>query len=628
MVQTIRSNSRLFLIGACFGLFSGLAEGAVYWILSVKPDGLGWKNDLVPQIFWIAPIVNLLGFLLVSLVVILLHRLFPKISKDFFACAVFGWLGTYAPLSASGKLHPIACVLLALGVAVQLCRYARRQPVTNVFLGRSLAALSMAVVLVSISGQVFEVQRKILSKPVAGTRASSPNVLLITLDTLRADHLSSYGYSRPTTPNIDRLARDGVLFENAFAESSWTLPSHATIMTGRFTYEHKAGGSPLSDRYPTLAQFLSSKGYATAGFVANTFYCGPRTGLNRGFAQYQAYFGTVADMISRTFYGELLLDKLPLVGYYDIPGRKRAADVNQEFLRWLEKNRQAPFFVFLNYLDTHDPYIPAAGSQRRFSQHSTPGTRINSLLFPRDFTGGRRLSKQEVQTEIDGYDDSLAYLDAELGSLFGRLKVMNLLDNTLIILTADHGESFGDHGLYGHGNSLYNNLLHVPLIVRYPGSVPAGVRVSQAVSLQTIAATVVNMLGFVSNSPFSGESLARYWSEDSASISKNSDFAIAESLPGIVENPAYPLGRRSAMKSVSTSKWHLILYEEGKAELFRIDRDPAEANNVAHAPESEEVLRRLGSKLAESMTAEDWKIFGPVIAPYLSPQLQSRAKME
>ena len=628
MTKAWRSYSQVFLIAASFGLFSGLLEGSVYWTLSRIPDRLGWKNDLLPEILWIAPISNLLFFLVIALLVVGLCHVFRRIRRDLLAYAIFGWLAIYGPLSASGKFHWLASVLLALGVSVQLFRHFwARRAVTNRLLGWSLAGLSMAVVLLSIAGASSKMKGKVHAGLIPGSQANS-NVLLIVIDTLRADHLSSYGYSRPTTPNIDRLARDGMLFEKAFAESSWTLPSHATIMTGRFTYEHKAGGTPLSDRYPTLAQFLSTKGYATAGFVANTFYCSPRTGLNRGFAEYQAYFGTVADMISRTFYGKLLLDQLLLVGYYDIPGRKRAADVNQEFLRWLEVNRQAPYFVFLNYLDTHDPYIPPAASQKRFSQHSTPGTRVNSLLFPRDFTGGRKLFKQEVQTEIDGYDDSLAYLDAELGSLFDKLKAMNLLDNTLVIITSDHGESFGNHGLYGHGNSLYKDLLHVPLIVRYPGTVPAGVRVSRAVSLQAIAATVVNILGFVSDSPFPGESLARYWSEDPASASKNTDFAIADSLPGIVKNPAYPLGRRSAMKAISTSKWHLILYEEGKAELFRIDRDPTEANNVARAPENAEVLRGLGSKLAKFMTPQDWKLFGPLLTPYLSPQLQTGATIE
>ena len=617
MMQSPHPIFRLLLTAACFGLLCGLGESIVYALLSVVPDGFGWKNDLLPEILWIAPVVNLLWFLGVGAIVALLSRVGPRIRHDLYGYAVFGWLASYGLLATLGKLRQSACILLALGLATQFCRYARsRPPATPLFLGRSLAALVVTIVGINLAGMVFREPEAVSAgarmRPVS---SQAPNVLLIVLDTLRADRLSAYGYARPTTPNIDRLAREGVLFENAFATASWTLPSHASLMTGRYPYEHRAGSGPLDTRYPTLAAHLFAKGYATGGFVANLFYCSVRTGLARGFATYKDHFSTYGDMIWRTFYGKMLLDRLPRLGYYDIPGRKRATRVNEEFLQWLEANHNTSFFAFLNYTEVHDPYIPPSPYATKFSAHPNRGKYINSLLFPRDFTGGRLLPREIIQDEMDGYDNSLASLDAELGSLFTQLAALGLLDNTVVIITSDHGESFGNHALFGHGNSLYRELLHVPLIIRYPGKIPVGLRVSETVSLQAIPATVMELLGFASEALFPGQSLTVFWAKDHPNVSSqiNQPFAFAEALQGIVHNPTYPLGRRSIMKSLTTTQWHLILYEEGKVELFRVDQDVQEAHNLAPTPGGSAVIEALGRRMAALMTPQDWTIFGPLI---------------
>lgn len=621
MKTSERSTSRVLLIAACFGLCCGLAEGGIYWILSVVPDWIGWRNDLLPQILWIAPMANLLLFLGLSLPVMLLGRAVPSVRPDLFAYAVFGWLASYGPLAASAKLHPLTCVLIALGCTVQLYRFARgRRPVTTVLLGRGLATLSVLLALLSLAGAALGGQRTVPAVVrAAATQSARPNVLLITLDTLRADHLSAYGYGRPTTPTIDRLAREGVLFENAFAAASWTLPSHASIMTGRYPHEHRAGGRPLGGRYPTLAQVLSSRGYATAAFVANTHYVAPRTGLERGFSHFEAYYSSPTDMLRRTFYGRSLLDRLPLVGYYDIPGRKRATEVNREFFRWLDDNGTAPFFVFLNYFDVHDPYVPPKGYEARFSSHANRGSRINSEMSPGLFMPANApklsLSPEDIRVEIDGYDASLAYLDAELGSLFTQLGALGVLDNTLIIIASDHGESFGEHGLFGHGNSLYRNLIHVPLIIRFPNRVPAGLRVTRAASLQAIPATVMNLLGLDAESPFPGSSLVQHWADGRATVSDESDVAFAESvaelIPGRKGGAVKSLS--SSVKSLSSSKWHMIVHSVGQVEVFRIE-DAFELDNLVTTPEGAEAIRGLGSRMADLMPPADWKIFSEIVA--------------
>jgi arylsulfatase A-like enzyme len=381
-------------------------------------------------------------------------------------------------------------------------------------------------------------------------------------------------------------------------------------MTGHYPAEHGAGGSPLDTRYQTLAEFLSTHGYATGGFIANTYYCGTRTGLGRGFHTYRTYLNNVTGMVWRTVYGKKLLRTLPRLGYYDIPGRKRAADVNREFFGWLDATRPAPFFAFLNYLDVHDPYIPPAPYGTRYSARPNTGERINSELFPRDFTGGRRLSEAEIEAEINGYDAALAYLDANLGALFDELADRQLLDHTLVIVTSDHGESFGNHGLYGHGNSMYRDLIHVPLIIRFPARVPAGLRLTDVVSLQAVPATVAQLTGLGSASPFPGTSVASRWADPGIPAP---DFAFSESLPGIVPNPAYPLGRRGAIKSAVTADWHLVLHEEGTVELFA-DQDIDERHNVADVHENDTIVQALGAKIGPLVTAEEWKVFGPLLS--------------
>lgn len=612
--ESASGKTGLLLIAACFGLLCGLAEVITDWTFHIVPDRQGWKNDLLPEILWVAPLFNFCLFLSIGVGLILLNRVFAKVRRDVLGYAVFGWLASYGVLSKSGRLHQITCVVLAFALAVLVCRFTRvRREASNAFLARILACLSLCVVLVILAGVANERRAESSGSRTAPVPYDAANILLITLDTVRADHLSSFGYSRPTTPNIDRIAREGVLFDKAFATASWTLPSHASIMTGRCLYEHRASNIPLSGQYPTLAEQLRSMGYATGGFIANSHYCTAKTGLSRGFSTYDDNFDTFTDMVRQTFYGKMLLDRLPLLGYYDLPGRKPAAEVNRELFSWLEANKGVRFFAFLNYFDVHDPYIAPGRYLRRFTDHPSRGDVVNSLLFPRDFTGGKQLTEQETQAEVDNYDGSLAYLDNELGSLFERLKDMGLLDNTIVVITSDHGESFGNHGLYGHGNSLYSDLIHVPLIIRYPGKVPKGLCVSQAVSLREIPATVMSLLGVDSQSPFPGKPLSEHWSAKASSSSGPQDMAFAESLKGIVHNPAYPLGRRSIMKSLSTSKWHLILYEEGKVELFRLDRDASESSNVADTPEGKTILRQLAPDVERLMPPEDWKIFCPLL---------------
>ena len=371
-----------------------------------------------------------------------------------------------------------------------------------------------------------------------GRGQGGPNVLLIVLDTVRAGNLSLYGYERDTTPNLKRLAARGVRFDRAFSTAPWTAPSHGSMFTGRWCHELSVGWDrPLDKATPTLAEFLATQGYATAGFVANTIYCSYETGLSRGFAHYEDYDVTLravllcSALVHRTMnfigkYPELadalgLGDAEPSGGYRY---RKGAARINGDFLTWLDRRGRPdpdrPFFAFLNYYDAHTPYLaPEIG------QAATLGRKPRSLtdvwLLKSWWNHEkRRLNRAEMELAHDGYDRCIAYLDHELGRLFDALDRRGRLRDTLVVVTSDHGEHFGEQGLFCHGCSLYRPELNVPLLIFPPeetadaAETGAGRVVTAPVSLRDLPATIVSTLdrSVQRASPFPGHSLVPTWS--------------------------------------------------------------------------------------------------------------------
>ncbi len=329
---------RVLLIAAWFGLLAGLLEGVIANFLRGVP---GFAVRVSPEILWIAPAVNLVLFLFMGLGLAVLFRLNRKLAGISFSAGFFSWVTLFCLLLLVGKINQLASLILSLGVGVQVARMLRgREQRTLNFFRKSAGILVISALLIGTAGAYWMSIRErqsvnMLPQPKPG----APNVILITLDTLRADHVSSYGYGRATTPNLDRAAQGGVLFENAFSNSSWTLPPHASLFTGRLPHEHKADWTePLNDKYQTLAELLSQRGYLTAGFSANTSYVAPEWGLARGFTHFAAHGNSIVESATTTVYGKkIALNILPRVGYFDIPGRKKAQHVNQELFDWLDK---------------------------------------------------------------------------------------------------------------------------------------------------------------------------------------------------------------------------------------------------------------------------------------------------
>jgi arylsulfatase A-like enzyme len=434
---------------------------------------------------------------------------------------------------------------------------------------------------------------------------------------VRADHLSCYGYARTTTPNLDRLARRGIRFEEVRAAAPWTLPSHASMFTGRLPHELvTAWLAPLEGDFPTLAEYLGSRGYQTAGFVANVAYCSYATGLDRGFTHYEDYIlknlagMRTAGLIERTFRAFTQLSagsELGPIGqardainrWFVADDRQSAAAINDRFLEWLSQQPTAsgrPFFVFLNYLDAHAPYIPPTGSSHRFGLAARAPGEKEVVYHSWPQLDKTKLPQKMVALGRDSYDDCLGYIDDELGRLFAELERRGALERTLVIVTSDHGEAFGEHELFDHGKSLYRTEIRVPLVIVPPGR-ERGVVIHQTVGLQDLAATITELIGLSAGSPLAGKSLAHLWGEEHKAAALKPDSVVFSELASpnpINANSKLSPAARGPICSVAEGDFVYIRNEkDGTEELFNIRDDPRELSNRTQSAGFQTTLTRL-----------------------------------
>jgi arylsulfatase A-like enzyme len=431
--------------------------------------------------------------------------------------------------------------------------------------------------------------------------AARPNIVFIVLDTVRADHLSSYGYLRPTTPNLDRLARRGVLFENAIASTSWTLASHASMFTGLLPHQHGADwAAPLPPGPRTLAEVLRSGGYATAGFAANFDYCQSGWGIARGFETYD----DDSESLRRNLAGTLLGTALIQPAYqnfcrFDYLERQDARAINDEVFRWFRRRPDRPFFLFINYFDTHVPYLTQPPYDHRFGKISNKLVHklFNALQGPEPPS---ELTPAERATLIAGYDNCLAYLDEQVGRLLDFLDRSPEGRNTIVIVTSDHGEAFGEQGFYSHGYSLYREVVHVPLVIAGPG-IPKDARIGHLVRTRDLFSTVLN-LAAGGKTPFSRDSLARFWSPG-YTPQPFDNFVVSELVPIFNE------GGKQAMISLTTPEWQYIYNSTGRQELYHWPADPLDQTNLAQSDGAQATLADLGRRLIQVVadSSQPWR---------------------
>lgn len=589
----------LLKIALCFGILTGVLEA----LLQLAVQQIRWQrlDSLRPvsmDILWMAPLWDALFFLLLGSLVLAAARFLGKAFPWIQVVRLYATVTALILLFSVGVVHTAVALFFSLSVWITLGRRIQQGKVLrwrpDLFLGASAVLVCLAFVTVQL-GSCYRERLQAQNLPPAPPGLS--NVLLLVVDNLRADHVGAYGYTRPTTPTLDSLARHGVLFETAISTSSWTLPAHCSLLTGLLPSQHGAHRSPCDFPGPRLPEVLNSLGYVTGGFSGNNLMFGRRQGFAAGFLHFDDYFHSWLDGALRTALGKRFESAvLRRLGVRQIPARRTAAGVNQALLRWIAQQEGRPFFAVVNYFDLHDPFIPPRPYQSYFTQGRTLPAKINTF-FARYYP---ELSAEELQAEVAGYDGALRYVDDQLALLLDALAGQGKLNNTLVVITSDHGESFGERGLLHHGGSLYAEQIHVPLIMHFPQRVPAGKRIAGPVSIASIPATLLEQLG--RRHDFQGPSLAPFLRADNT-LSFSSTFAISELAPmpdlGIAKNPNYSGG----LLSLVTPDWHLILHEKHGAELYRATPQLRDLENIAASPEGSVMVSDLRPHLERRAAA-------------------------
>jgi arylsulfatase A-like enzyme len=590
--------AELLPLAAGFGLIAGLVEGLSLLLLH-RAQWLNWRlynRAFWYETLWIAPLVDLFIFLLVGLVLtlggLLLKRALAKRIAwfTFIFLTIFDW----AIILLFGRISLVALLILVIGLSVQLTRSVIRSEARLAgHLRRStpwLAGAALALLLVVQGGGWLSERIKTSNLPYDSE--GPPNVVVIVVDALRADHLSAYGYQRETSPFIDGLAKEGIQFQNAISPSSWTQPSHASMLTGRYTYEHQAELKPLDNRYTTIGEALQMLDYRTGAFSANNLFFTRRQGFGRGFLHFEDNYLTVTDaFLNSSVYG-FIFDFYGLrkaLNYEGVPTRKYAEDINRSMLDWIDQDKERPFFVFINYFDVHDPYLPPEPYRSKYASAPNPGGLINGFVdrYHPDLT------PEQLQSEIDAYDGAISYVDDQIKALFGELESRVWLDNTIVIITSDHGESLGEHGLLQHSASLYMQEVHVPLIVWGLESAPPGKVIDTPVSISALPATILSFVN-ASENPFPGPSLMVLLESENAPADWPQPIAEVAQFSGAAEQNPTTHGQ---MKSVVDPNLQYILHEKFGEELYNWREDPQESHNLANESSSQPVVETFRSYL-------------------------------
>ena len=586
---------------ACWaGLVAGVGEFA-YLALRHHVRNLLLFQGSDPNVYWVAPLANASLFVILVGVLALLARRWPRLFRPAAVIGVLAFLLTTSILLLIPPLHPGAVLLFGLGIGVQAGRLLPRYEsaltrLVRVTLPAGLALVTVAAIAIPLVRRTVA-QRS--ERRLVAAMPGAPNVLLIILDTVRSLNLSAYGYARSTTPGLERWAARGVRFEHAFSTAPWTLPSHASILTGREAHELSASWqSALDGAFPTLAETLRDRGYRTGGFVANTAYCSRETGIARGFITYDDYRVDFDRFVSSASITRRIVDPRAVRRIFwggDMLGRKPAPVISQAFLDWVGQDSSRPFFAFLNYYDAHVPYLPPAPYRERFQEPGGP-LEPNLIREPSDTTPW---PAERVRGLESAYDGALAYLDTQIDSLLVTLDRRGLLANTLIILTSDHGEEFNEHGVILHGNTLYRPSVEVPLLVWFPGRIPSARVVQAPVTNRRVPATVLDLLG-IANHSFPGPSLADAWREHSEAPRPNPIFT---SVRHAWQIPAWYPVAKGDMVAVADSGFRLIRNGDGHEELYDESNDPLEQDNLLGAREHEGTAARLRRMIDEASKA-------------------------
>ena len=607
----------LFVLIVWFGLLAGwlelavvLAERAVNPHISI--DTLRTNRHFV----WMIPVSDVLIFGIVGLSIALLARFRRKLAQGTAFRLGVGLSFLTVLLSIEG-VYAIADVVLACGLALDIGpRFGRRALGLGRLVRVSLPA--MAVSLIVLTGLTYQrvtsAEHRALSQ-LPPAKRGAPNVLLVVLDNVRAASLSLHGYPRPNTPNLERLASQGIIFAQARSTAPWTLPSHASMLTGRWPHELSVGPDlALDGEFPTLAEVLEREGYSTAGFAGNATYCNSLYGLNRGFARYEDFYESQTVSLFETIRSSGLGRRIvQMLGYPisfasgETSVRKTAAMINRDVVGWLAgRPANRPFFVFINYFDVHVPYVFHEAPETRFGSAALPVARQHEIDARfQDLTAGkpdppgfttRQIAEDGYALYQDSYDSCIADLDRQFGLLVDEIERRGLLDNTLVIVTSDHGEQIGERGLMGHAASLYRLEVHVPLVVIPPGRWPLARIVNEPVSNREIPATVAEWVHLGQRNPFPGHSLTGFLGDSAERHAEPSPVLCEVQQIDVFRHVRIPASLGPVASLVSRDRVY-IQGAGGREELYNLN-DYLELVDLGRDPRSRPEIERFRGELA------------------------------
>jgi arylsulfatase A-like enzyme len=436
--------------------------------------------------------------------------------------------------------------------------------------------------------------------------------MILVMDTVRADHCSTWGYERITTPCLDRLAETSTVYTQAISPSPWTLPAHFSLFTGLFPSEHGVltEQNKLRDGVPLLAEILRDSGYHTVGFTNNP-WVSSLYGLDRGFEWFVEMFrgetGSEKGFLRKNFHR---LERL--VFLKDRGAEKTNIHVKQWLKRWIYEERHTPFFIFVNYMEAHQVYAPKRPFHHNFPGQLPPymeALRNRNITSDkaRIYAGIRSLTDGDYSTMVNMYDRAVSYLDFRIGELVAFLKEYELLDDTLLIITSDHGENFGEHRLAGvklieHLFCLYDSLLRVPLLIRWPEVFERGRTQTDLVQLNDVFHAVLRLLNL-------DDGGSQNWWEGDLLAKKKREFAFAEYVTPPIQLEAF---RRELpghtfqqfdvdLKTIRTLEHKLIKFQDGREEFYDLRDDPGETVDLS--AQGNEVQARLADKLSQWLAA-------------------------
>jgi len=591
-----------------FGLLAGTGEAVAQTIRQRLMDRTLF---LGPDYVWQLPVAEAVIFLAVGSLLLLCSFAWPALRSPRVTIVVFAGLVVLSMLLLTERIHVAAQIFLAaaLGVGISRALVPRTDGLRRVL----RIGVPVAIVLlvgVAVGGRLIRANAEKRGLAALKAEPGRPNILLLVLDTVRAWNLDVYGYGRLTTPRLRNWAQRGVVFERALAPAPWTTLSHAVMFTGRLPTELSVEWNrPYDGAFPTLAEVLRDAGYATGGFAGNYLNVGRSTGLGKGFLHYEDYpLRPIAFLRNTSLLGRFFgIDRInALIGRRRVIPGLVAEDVNRDFLRWVDGRGDGPWFAFLNYYDAHGPYLPPAPYETMYT--GKPDAAVDRYWERMQRLYGPPIVPLEaLALSLDAYDGAITYLDYEIDALLRALAQRGRLSNTIVVITSDHGELFGEHGVIAHGNNLYLPVLHVPLMLIAPGRAPEGIRVERLAALRDLPATLLELAG-VANPGMPGRSLASAWNASAPQSVPDPLFASVEYNRLLPKWPPAPV-LKGSMRTVVLDSLQYILNGDGSEELYHLGRDSWEIRNLVTLSDYHADLARHRAALRALPTREG---YGPI----------------